>query len=81
MIHQNYNLTLMLADDVTQFIITDKARRTRLRNRTLTLRTQRVQNRAPRQAYNDTLYPLRFTTEELHRIAHLNKSETNTQGK
>ena len=31
----------MFADDVTQIITTDKARRTGLCNRTLTLRTQR----------------------------------------
>ena len=35
------NLTLMFADDVTKIITTDKARRTGLCNRTLTLRTQR----------------------------------------
>ena len=35
------NLTLMFADDVTQIITTDKARRTGLCNRTLNLRTQR----------------------------------------
>ena len=28
---------------------------------------QKIQNRALRQAYNDTSYPPRFTTEELHR--------------
>ena len=32
---------------------------------------QRLQNRALKQAYNDTLYPPRFTTEELHRKAKL----------
>ena len=28
---------------------------------------KRIQNRVLRQAYNDTLYPPRFITEELHR--------------
>ena len=28
---------------------------------------QKIQNRAPRQAYKDTSYPPRFTTQELHR--------------
>ena len=32
---------------------------------------QRVQNRALRQAYNDTSYPPNCTTEELHRKAKL----------
>ena len=32
---------------------------------------QRVQNRALRQAYNDTSYPPRFTTEERHKKAKL----------
>ena len=32
---------------------------------------QRVQNRALRQAYNDTAYPPNYTTEELHRRAKL----------
>ena len=36
-----HNLTLMFADDVIQIIKTDKVRRTRLCNRTLTLRIQR----------------------------------------
>ena len=34
------NLTIMFADEVTQIVTTDKARRTGLCNRTLTLRTQ-----------------------------------------
>ena len=43
---------------------------------------QRIQARALRQAYNDTSYPLRFTTEELHRKAtQPNKSEIYPQGK
>ena len=36
------NLTPMIADDVTQIITTDKARRTGICNQTLTLRTQRA---------------------------------------
>ena len=32
---------------------------------------QRIRNRALRQAYNDTWYPPRFTTEELNRKAKL----------
>ena len=36
-----YNLTLMFADDVTQIITTDKARRTGFCNRNFTLRTER----------------------------------------
>ena len=32
---------------------------------------QKIQNRALRQAYNDTSYPPRFTKEELHRKAKL----------
>ena len=32
---------------------------------------QSIQNRALRQAYNDTLYSSRFTTEELHKKAKL----------
>ena len=35
------------------------------------VKVQRIQNRVLRQAYNDTSYQTRFTTEELHRKAKL----------
>ena len=37
----------------------------------MTLQNQKNQYRALRQAYNDTSYPPRFNTEELHRKAKL----------
>ena len=66
-INNLYNLYEQLLLPIMEYISVITYTLSRSRLATL----QMIKNRAQRQAYNDTSYPPRFTTEELHRNAGL----------